>query len=111
MGLQQARAVSSPLYRSKTFYSRIRAGDPFSLPFVLDMRPGNEFGHEAGKAKLANLRLGDRNGAQISFVLPGHVDAGFSHFDDADDGDTSRQQTQLMRLAGWVSTESRVTVS
>ncbi|KAI9727494.1 MAG: MutS protein msh5 [Chrysothrix sp. TS-e1954] len=86
------------------------SSDPFSLPYVLESRPGNEFAYEASKSKLANLRLGEQNGTQVSFVLPGHVGTGLRQSSDFDDGDISQQQTQLMRLAGWVSVESRVTV-
>ena len=86
-------------------------GDPYGLPFVLELRPGNDFSYESGKAKLANLRLGEQDGTRVSFVLPGNIESGLHHADDFDDGDVSRQQTRLMRLAGWVSVESRVTVS
>jgi DNA mismatch repair protein MSH5 len=78
--------------------------DQFRLPFLLDVRPPSEFYYDAAKGKLMTLRLGEDDGAQVSFNVPGdHLGAG-------DEGALG-QQGQLLRLAGWVDMESRTTVS
>lgn len=78
--------------------------DPFRLPFLLDIRPSGEFHYDAAKTKLMTLRLGEVDGTRLNFIVPGdHVAA----YDD----DVPGQQCHLLRLAGWIDLESRVTVS
>jgi len=73
---------------------------------LLEIRPSSEFHYEAAKGKLANLRLGKDDGPHITFVVPGDV------VEDFGDGqNATSQQGQLLRLAGWVDMESRLTVS
>ncbi|KAF3000149.1 MutS protein msh5 [Curvularia kusanoi] len=88
---------------AKSGESASSTNDPFRLPFLLDIRPSGEFCYDAAKTKLMTLRLGEIDGTQLNFVVPGdHVAA---HDDDA-----PGQQCQLLRLAGWIDVESRVTV-
>lgn len=77
--------------------------DQFRLPFLLDVRPPSEFYYDAAKTKLATLKLGEDHGTQVSFNIPGDH---FGGHDEAMHG----QQGQLLRLAGWIDMESRVTV-
>ena len=72
------------------------------------MRPSSEFYYEAAKTKLVNLKLGEDDGPQVTFVAPGDVVAA----EGFDDGESAAgRQGQLLRLAGWVDMESRLTVS
>ncbi|KAF1911832.1 muts domain V-domain-containing protein [Ampelomyces quisqualis] len=80
--------------------------DQFRLPFLLEVRPPAEFLYDAARSKLVNLHLGDENGTQVSFSVPGELGA----TDHLDDENVAGQQGQLLRLAGWVDVESRVTV-
>jgi len=81
--------------------------DQFRLPFILEVRPPSELYYDAAKTKLVNLRLGEENGTRVSFNIPGELAAG-NHIDD---DNVAGQQGQLLRLAGWIDVESRVTVS
>jgi DNA mismatch repair protein MSH5 len=79
--------------------------DQFRLPFLLDIRPPSEFYYVAAKNKLTTLRLGEEDGPQVSFNVPG------DHLGGYDDNGTLGQQGQLLRLAGWFDIESRISVS
>ncbi|CAN9167596.1 unnamed protein product [Alternaria alternata] len=80
--------------------------DQFRLPFILEVRPPNEFSYEVGKNKLVSLRLGLEHGTRVSFRVPGEI----VPMDHLDEEGTIGQQGQLLRLAGWVDLESRSTV-
>ena len=80
--------------------------DQFRLHFLLEVRPPSEFAYSAAKSKLVGLRLGDEFGPRISFNVPGELNAN----DRLDDDNSTGRQGQLLRLAGWIDMESRVTV-
>jgi DNA mismatch repair protein MSH5 len=88
--------------------SSCNADDQFRLPYLLEVRPAAEFNYEAAKIKLVNLQLGQDDGPQVTFVIPGDVLA-VEGFDD--DENFAGRQGQLLRLAGWIDLESRFTVS
>lgn len=77
------------------------------LPYLLDQRPANEFSFESAKSKMAGLRLQQEGGPHISFVVPGDVVAADGYLDSEE---SPGRQEQLLRLAGWVDMESRLTV-
>ncbi|TID21742.1 mismatch repair protein 5 [Venturia nashicola] len=78
------------------------SNDQFRLPYLLDVRPSGDFNYESSKSKLANLRLDSDEGPRIILTIPGDV------IDMHDEN--SGQHEHLLRLAGWVDVESRVTV-
>lgn len=80
--------------------------DQFRLPFLLEVRPPSEFYYDASRSKLVKLRLGEKHGTQVRFNVPGEIAAG-NHIDD---DNVAGQQGQLLRLAGWIDVDSRVTV-
>lgn len=80
--------------------------DQFRLPFLLEIRPPNEFSYDAAKSKLVSLRLGDESGTRVSFNIPGEL-ASMNHLNEEG---TLGQQGQLLRLAGWIDLDSRSTV-
>lgn len=84
-------------------------GDPFSLPYVLAVRPSAEFAYEAAKNKLYNLRIGAPDGPQVTFVVPGDVIAGDEDGFGGDE-DYPGRQGQLLRLSGWIDLDSHLTV-
>lgn len=81
--------------------------DQFRLPYILEVRPSSEFNYESSKSKLANLRLDVDEGPKITFTIPGDV-IGTDGYEIQDD--ISGRHEHLLRLAGWVDIESRVTV-
>ena len=81
--------------------------DQFRLPYLLETRPPSDFHYDAAKDKLASLDLIGDDGPQISFNIPGEM----ALDDQANNGRVSCQQGQLLRLAGWIDMDSRVTVS
>ncbi|KAF2276083.1 mismatch repair protein 5 [Westerdykella ornata] len=81
--------------------------DQFRLPFVLDIRPAAEFGYDAAKNKLAGLHLQREGQPNFTFVIPGDVVAADGLINGED---TPGRQEQLLRLAGWVDLESRLTI-
>ncbi|KAF2264564.1 hypothetical protein CC78DRAFT_580350 [Lojkania enalia] len=91
--------------RSRT--SEEGSNDQFRLPFSLDVRPSPEFYYEAAKNKLVYLNLGEDDGPQVTFVVPGDVIAvdGLGESENA-----VGRLAQLLRLSGWIDMESRLTV-
>lgn len=86
-----------------------RSGDQTRLPYLLECRPNAEFGYEAARNKLVNLRMGQPTGPKVTFVVPGDIVA---HEDISTnlEGGFAGRQGQLLRLAGWINMESRITV-
>lgn len=82
------------------------AEDRFSLPFLLEVRPPGEFSFDAAKSKLATLRFGDDSPPQLNFIVPGDLNLlGEESLENA-----PGQQGRLLRLAGLVDMDSRLTV-
>ncbi|KAF2428685.1 hypothetical protein EJ08DRAFT_324329 [Tothia fuscella] len=87
--------------------STLESNDQFRLPYILEVRPTVEFKYEAGKNKLVNLRLDSESGPLIKFTVPNDV-LGADGYDTL--GEFAGRQEHLLRLAGWVDVESRITV-
>ncbi|KAI7476960.1 hypothetical protein KC364_g5395 [Hortaea werneckii] len=86
-----------------------RSTDQTHLPYLLECRPGAEFSYDAAMNKLVNLRIGQQGGPRVTFVVPGDV---ITEQEDCNDpnADFIGRQGQLLRLSGWINTESRTTV-
>ncbi|KAF2856085.1 hypothetical protein T440DRAFT_494901 [Plenodomus tracheiphilus IPT5] len=80
--------------------------DQFRLPFLFEVRPPSEFYYDAAKSKILSLQLDGAGNSQVSFSVPGEL-AAASQFDNES---TLGQQGQLLRIAGWIDLDSRVTV-
>jgi DNA mismatch repair protein MSH5 len=89
---------------AKSATSASGTNDQFRLPFLLDVRPSGEFNYDTARTKLMTLRLGEVDGPRVNFIVPG------DHLATHDDVGAPGQQNQLLRLAGWIDIESRVTV-
>jgi DNA mismatch repair protein MSH5 len=77
--------------------------------YVLDSRPSPEFQFEAAKNKLINLDIASEDGPEIVFTTPGDdliSGAGYGQ----GHSDSGGRQGKLMRLAGWMDLDSRLTV-
>lgn len=80
--------------------------DQFRLPYLQELRPPSEFYYDTAVSRLVSLRVGDENGGHFSFNTPGHLNVINS---PTHEGDASHQG-DVLRLAGWINLESRVTV-
>nr|POE47349.1 dna mismatch repair protein msh5 [Quercus suber] len=85
-----------------------RNSDPARLPYLLEYRPGAEFGYESSKTRLTNLHMGEQEGPRVTYMVPGDVMAGVS--DVRDDEMLTGRPGQLLRLSGWVNMENFLTV-
>ncbi|KAF6234396.1 hypothetical protein HO173_007429 [Letharia columbiana] len=83
--------------------------DQFSLPYVLEIRPSQEFSYDAGKNKLINLRLFADGSPEISFITPADNDPYDDYGEGIGAGYTGRQG-QLLRLSASIDIESRLTI-
>lgn len=82
------------------------AEDRYSLPFLLEVRPPGEFSFDAAKSKLTSMKLEYDDVSQVNFVVPGDVNV----LGDESLESASGQQGRLLRLAGLLDLESRLTV-
>jgi DNA mismatch repair protein MSH5 len=83
--------------------------DATRLPYLLECRPNAEFGYESARNKLVNLGIGQQGGPSVTYITPGDV----VHEEHVFEGDEARfvgKQGSLLRLAGWINMESRLTV-
>lgn len=81
--------------------------DDISGSYILDSRPSSDFKYETAKIKLANLELSNNGAPNIMFMTPGDNISG--DFTD-ENGRMSGRQGQLMKLAGLVDLDSKLTV-
>ncbi|KAB8291251.1 hypothetical protein EYC80_009938 [Monilinia laxa] len=77
--------------------------------YVLDSRPAAEFYYEAAKNKLASLEIEGARGASMILSTPGDDFTGDRKSDQAELSGTGRQG-RLMRLAGWIDLDSRLSI-
>ncbi|KAL8690026.1 MAG: hypothetical protein Q9218_004440, partial [Villophora microphyllina] len=87
----------------------IQTSEDFAMPYLLEVRPSPEFGYEAGKAKLCKLRLHNDNASFAAFITPGDAESYQDYVDNSEPGYTGHQG-KLLRLAGHIDLESRLTV-
>jgi DNA mismatch repair protein MSH5 len=78
------------------------------LPALCSLRPVSEFSYDSARNRLVNLKIGHEDGPKITFVTPGD----FTAEKDGDLGGTNLEdhQGQLLRLAGWIDVDSRLSV-
>ena len=87
-----------------------RTNDQTRLPYLLECRPNAEFGYDSARDRLVNLRIGQADGPNVTFVVPGDI---VTHEEGQVRGGESGfagRQGHLLRLAGWINMESRLTV-
>lgn len=77
--------------------------------YILDSRPSSEFHHENAKNKLVNLELSADEVPNIIFTTPGDELTGKVAQGQLELAGLGRQG-RLMRLAGWIDLDSRLTV-
>ncbi|KAA8567184.1 hypothetical protein EYC84_010241 [Monilinia fructicola] len=77
--------------------------------YVLDSRPAAEFYYEAAKNKLASLEIAGMTGGGMTLATPGDDFGGDRKHDQAELSGTGRHG-RLMRLAGWIDLDSRLSI-
>jgi hypothetical protein len=79
--------------------------DNWRLPYNLELRAGKEFSYEIAKAKLTNLHLGQPDGPQIRYTVPGDV------LPVEESSEETGRLEQLLRLSGLIDLNCAITVS
>ncbi|KAL8631563.1 hypothetical protein Q9189_002669 [Teloschistes chrysophthalmus] len=87
----------------------VRMAAEFAAPYLLEVRPSPEFGYEAGKAKLCNLRLSSDDAPFVAFVTPGDAES-YQEYEGGHEPGHNGHHGKLLRLAGHIDFESRLTV-
>ena len=82
----------------------------YGMPALCSPRPVSEFSYESAKGRLAGLKLDREDGPKITFVTPGDLIAENNEEHIAGDAAVESRQGQLLRLAGWIDVDSRVTI-
>ncbi|OBT79203.1 hypothetical protein VF21_01764 [Pseudogymnoascus sp. 05NY08] len=79
--------------------------------YVLDSRPSAEFQYEPAKSKLVNYDLSGSNGPRMQFSTPGDELMGnMGYMQDPEEYEAAGHQGRLLRLAGCIDLESRVSI-
>lgn len=104
-------SVSLPsLDRSKDKYLTNDTLDShLQLPYLLDVRPTQEFGFENAKIKLAAFKFNSESNETFKFLIPG---TGFSHDGNVtgENVEFTEQQGDLLNIGGFVDMENRISV-
>ncbi|KAG9944714.1 hypothetical protein KCU85_g7785, partial [Aureobasidium melanogenum] len=82
----------------------------YGMPALCSPRPVSEFSYESARNRLAGLKLDHEDGPKITFVTPGDLVSESNEEHIAGDAAVESRQGQLLRLAGWIDVDSRVTV-
>lgn len=80
--------------------------DGFALPYGLEIRPTVEFAYDAARSKLVNLGL-NNEGPKVAYATASE-EAGVDALRDEDE--LMGWEAQLLKLAGWIDVESRISV-
>ena len=82
----------------------------FRLPYIIDVRPSNEFSYEGGLRKLVDIQVEIAQEGRTSFIVPGDEDPYESYRYGMDPG-FSHRQGNLLQLSSAIDLESRLSVS
>ncbi|EFE30269.1 DNA mismatch repair protein Msh5, putative [Trichophyton benhamiae CBS 112371] len=79
------------------------------LPYLLDVRPTQEFGFENAKIKLASFKFNSKSNETFKFLIPG---TGFSHDGNVtgENIDFTEQQGDFLNIGGVIDMENRLSV-
>ncbi|KFY67615.1 hypothetical protein V496_01506 [Pseudogymnoascus sp. VKM F-4515 (FW-2607)] len=106
-------ALEDHLMKEAKDASRSDNPDAIFGAYVLDSRPSAEFQYEPSKSKLVDLNfdLGGSNGPRMQFSTPGDELMGnMGYIQDLDEYEAAGHQGRLLRLAGCIDFESRVSI-
>ena len=83
--------------------------DRFRLPYLVEVRPSQEFAYEGGKRKLVDIPMENDYGSQVAFLTPGE-DGSYKFREQGDEVGFSNRQGKLLRLCAWINLESRLSI-
>ena len=83
--------------------------DRFHLPYLLEVRPSQEFTYEGGRRKLVDIPIEADHGSQVEFLIPGE-DGSYNSRERGHEVGFSDRQGKLLRLSAWLNIESRLSV-
>lgn len=75
--------------------------DEFATPYHISIRPTVEFSYASARDKLAAINIGEDSGPVLTLQTPGDIH-------DISGG--QQRRGNLLRLAGWINVDSRITV-
>jgi len=75
--------------------------DEYATPYHISIRPTGEFSYEAARNKLISIKIGQADGPILTLQTPGDI------HDIATD---QQRRGNLLRLAGWVNVDSKISV-
>ena len=82
----------------------------FHPPYILEVRPSHEFGHEGAIRKLADLDLEIFRDAQATFIVPDDDDPVRTYERGLEPG-LSHVQGNLLQLSSAIDLDSRLSIS
>lgn len=83
--------------------------DRFHLPYLLEIRPSQEFSYEGGRRKLVDIPIEADHGPQVEFLTPGE-DGSYNSSERGHEVGFSDRQGKLLRLSACLNIESRLSV-
>ncbi|OKL60144.1 hypothetical protein UA08_04558 [Talaromyces atroroseus] len=86
------------------------SGDPFHLPYRIDVRPIQEYGVNSAKAKLAELEIFQLESEQAQFLVPGDGLTQQAEEVIAENAGFSFEKGKILRLGGIVDIENLVSL-
>lgn len=75
--------------------------DEFATPYRISIRPTAEFSYGSGRDKLTAIKISEESGPVLTLQTPGDIH-------DLTSG--QQRRGNLLRLAGWINLDSRITV-
>lgn len=78
-----------------------RTPDEFATTYHISVRPTAEFSYESARDKLAAINIGEDSGPSLTLQTPGDIH---------DISGEQQRRGNLLRLAGWINVDSKVTV-
>ena len=82
----------------------------FRTPYIIELRPSVEFNYEAGKSKLASIRLPSDVELQSTMITPDNNSYHHDEYEDQPEPGRTGRFGKLLRLSGRVDLESRLTI-
>lgn len=87
----------------------LQTGSDLYLPYQIDIRPSQEFGHASAMSKLVSLDISSKHEEQMKFLVP---HAGLVDTDqmDTESLDFTLQEGRLLHMGGSIELQNTVTI-
>ncbi|OAL67108.1 DNA mismatch repair protein Msh5 [Trichophyton rubrum] len=109
LSLRADQGLEDPTHPEGTSRATSDIDSHLQLPYLLDVRPTQEFGFENAKIKLAAFKFNSESNETFKFLIPG---TGFSHDGNVtgENVEFTEQQGDLLNIGGFVDMENRISV-